>query len=212
MSIPIIEDLKNRYRTNKNNIPDEYKELFADYLHGIDQLNEKDISKGDRKYTYNCFKPALVKFLEEHGFSVFDEVNLYNPEKKVKILSNGVVKDSLSDLKKFKPKKSIDLVAVRDRGMKKIIFIEVKMIAGSNYLLPGLFELGMIDKRKIPEGYDVHFVLLSAYTNNPEKYGGLFDIYKKPFMAPEDRDRCRFVLLDPKNCFNEMKFCYEILA
>lgn len=212
MSLSIIEDLKNRYRTNKNNLPHEYSELFSDYLHGIDQLNEEDISKGDRKYTYKCFKPALIKFLENHGFSVSEEVNLYNPGIKVKILHNGVVKDTLSDLKKFKPKKSIDLVAVKDDGKKKIIFIEVKMLAGSNYLLSGLFELGMIDKRKIPEGYDVYFVLLSAYTDNPEKYGGLFDIYKKTFIAPEDNDRCQFVLLDPKNCFNEMKFCNEILA
>jgi len=212
MSLPIIEDLKNRYSTNKNKLPSEYKEFFASYIHCIDQLKQEDISKGDRKFTYNCFKSPLKKFLEDRAFSAYEEVDLYNPGIKIKILRNGIVKDSLSEYKRYKPKKNIDLVAVRDSGLKKIIFIEVKMVAGSSYLLHGLFELGMIDKRKIPEGYDVYFVLLSAYTDNPEKYGGLFDIYKKTFIAPEDNDRCQFVLLDPKNCFNEMKFCNEILA
>lgn len=208
MVISILKDLIQRYDANKNNIPMEYREFFAEYINCIRQQQHIGQSKGDRKFTYKCFKPPLKKLLQNQDFKIYDEVDLYKPEKKIPFLNN-VVKNKFSD---FKKSKKIDLVAIRNGGIKKIIFIEVKMYADVNSLLSGLFELGMIDRKKIPNEFDTHLILLSGYTNNPEKYGRIFNILREVFIVPEDKNKCQFVLLDSKDFYNELKFHNEILS
>ena len=82
MVTPILEDLIQRYDANKNNIPLEYREFFAEYINCIRQQQHIGQSKGDRKFTYKCFKPPLKKLLQNQGFKIHEEVDLYKPEKK----------------------------------------------------------------------------------------------------------------------------------
>ena len=206
MSKPILDDLIERYENNKGNINEHYQSFFKEYINKIRIQREKGQSKGDRYFVFSNFKPVFEKFLTDAGFDVVDEVNLYNPKEKIIIL-NKLVKEKFKD---FKETKNIDFIALKNNGEKKILFIEIKMTVSTNALLSGLFELGLIDDKKIPLGYKPYFVLISGYTNQPENYQRIFGILREIFIDSHLKNNCKFVLLDPQQCKNEEEF-YNIL-
>jgi thiol-disulfide isomerase/thioredoxin len=204
MSKPILDDLIERYDYNKNNIDKHYQSFFQEYIKKIKIQKTKGVSKGDRKFVERNFKPVFWKLLSDNGFKVFDEINLYDPTEEIPILDN-LVKEKFKD---FKETKNIDFIAIKN---KKILFIEMKMTASSNALLSGLFELGLIDDKKIPSDYEPYFIIVSDYTNDPEKYQKIFNILRKIFIEDHLEKNCMFVLLDPQQCKNEEEF-YKILS
>lgn len=81
----------------------------------------------------------------------------------------------------------------------------------TSFILPGLFELGLIDTDKISEDYKIYLVLLSTWTRNPEKYKICFDLLRDHFIDNKDESICKLVLLDPKKFINTNWFYTEVL-
>lgn len=210
MSKPILDDLIKRYENNKNFIDENFQDFFQEYIECIKVQKNKGQKKGDRKFTYNCFKSPFMELLKNKGFDVKDEVNLYKPKEKFIILNN-LVKTRFLDYFKYKNSKNIDFIAVKGTK-KKILFIEVKMTIGTNAMLSGLFELGLINEKKIPVDFEPYFILLSCYTNEPAKYASMFNVLRGIFIEKHLENKCKFVLLDPKKCVNEKEFYNSILS
>lgn len=202
LNVESINNLINQYEAHKGDIPENFKEFFNEYILGLEKQKSISRSLGDRNFILRNFKKPLRILLENNGYQLFEEVNLYKPKTKIKLLDN-IVKDKFKD---FKNSKKIDFIALKQNGLKKIIFIEIKMKITSSAMLSGLFELSMIDSKKIPSGYEIYLVLLSGYARNPKKYPTMFEVIREIFFTDNMKEKCRFVLLDPKRCIGENWF------
>ena len=198
-------------KENKKNIPHNLKEFYTKFVSLLEEKKFKSKNNGNSKIV-NILTELLGDMLSKKGFIVKTEVDLYNPSKKIPFIKN-VLKE---DFKNFKNSKRIDIIAYRNKGERKILFIEIKNKIGTNAMLSGLFELSMIDGdaiNKIPEGYKPYFILLSFHASNPKKYEPRFETIKNILFKDEDiKELCTFVLLDPRDPINLTKFYNEILS
>jgi len=207
-----IQEVLNEYKENKHKIKEPYAKLLSEYFDNLKKENNKGRSKGDRKYSARNFKKPFISFLKKEGFEVYTEVNLFKPSKTISILPKNIIKEKYERFKDIKRNKNIDFIAIRNTEKKKIIFIELKMKITTSFILPGLFELGLIDTDKLPKDYSFYLILFSTWTRNADKYQICFDLLKDHFIEPKDESICELVIIDPKKFINGDEFYSKVLS
>lgn len=207
-----IQELLDEYEKYKNNVKEPYLQLLSEYYDNLEKEKNRVRKKGDRKFPGRNFEKPFINFLKKKGFQVYTEVNLFDPNKTITFLPKNILKEKYKRFRDIKHYKKIDFVAIRNTEKKKIIFIELKMKITTSFILPGLFELGLIDTNQIPDGYKTYLVLLSTWTRNPDKYKICFDLLKDHFIDSKDESICKLVILNPKKFINENEFSDEVLS